>query len=130
MFYQFKVPPTHDVGSYSGICSSRYGSYRADALQDYNSCRAHDGHEPLTRMPPGTMYTPLVEYVLQGYYWRGWEDLTSEVSYRAAVEQKTCYRDNEGGRYRIVRRAVPADGIQSHLADLAQYKQRNAKTPA
>lgn len=55
--YKFTVPPTHDVGSYSGTCSTSYGETRAQsALWDYNSARAHDGLPPLSRMPAGTVY--------------------------------------------------------------------------
>lgn len=54
---RFTVPPTRNVGSYSGTCSATYGeTYRKNALWDYNSCRAHDGLPPLTRMPAGTVY--------------------------------------------------------------------------
>lgn len=48
---RFTVPPTKDVGSYAGTCTSR-----SDALLDYNSCRAHDGMPPVYRMPAGTVY--------------------------------------------------------------------------
>jgi hypothetical protein len=54
---RFTVPPTRDVGSYSGTASASYGeTLAASALWDYNSCRAHDGLPPLTRMPVGTVY--------------------------------------------------------------------------
>ena len=54
---KFTVPPTHDVGSYSGTCSASYGETIAQsALWDYNSCRAHDALPPLSRMPAGTTY--------------------------------------------------------------------------
>lgn len=107
MNYKFTVPPTADQGSYSGTCRNGYGqTYRAMALQAYNSCRAHDGLPPLTRMPSGTVYTPIVEFVLQGNYRHGWDDLCSEATRREAVAQMKCYRENEGGTYRIVRRAV------------------------
>ncbi len=56
--YKFTVPPTAQVGSYSGNCRSAYGqTYRQDALSDYNSCRSHDGLEPVARMPKGTKYS-------------------------------------------------------------------------
>lgn len=55
--YIFTVPPTRNVGSYSGTCRTSYGeTYRQHALWDYNSVRAHDGLPPITRMPPGTKY--------------------------------------------------------------------------
>ena len=53
----FTVPPTHKVGSYTGKCSASYGQTLAkSALWGYNSCRAHDGLPPLSRMPAGTVY--------------------------------------------------------------------------
>ncbi len=58
--YRFTVPPTWNVGSYSGNCRAAYGeTYRQNALSDYNSCRAHDGHPPLSRMPRGTRYSEI-----------------------------------------------------------------------
>jgi hypothetical protein len=60
MKYQVNVPPTADQGSYKIIVSgSSYQTYRQEALQDYNSCRAHDGLEPIKRMPKGTTYTKI-----------------------------------------------------------------------
>jgi hypothetical protein len=54
---RFTVPPTRNVGSYSGTCSASYGETLAQsALWDYNSARAHDGLAPLSRMPAGTVY--------------------------------------------------------------------------
>lgn len=58
--YQFTVPPTMEQGSHKGNCAPGYfTSYRADALQEYNSARAHDGLPPLKRMPRGTKYSRL-----------------------------------------------------------------------
>lgn len=55
--YTFTVPPTNEVGSYKGTARACYGETLAqNALSDYNSCRAHDGLEPLRRMPNGTRY--------------------------------------------------------------------------
>jgi hypothetical protein len=54
---RYTVPPTAHVGSYSGTVSASYGeTLAASALWDYNSCRAHDGLPPLSRMPAGTVY--------------------------------------------------------------------------
>lgn len=54
---KFTVPPTRELGSYSGTCSASYGETLArSALWDYNSARAHDGLPPLNRMPAGTQY--------------------------------------------------------------------------
>jgi len=59
--YVVKVPPTAEQGSYKTHVGR--GSYmqtmRQEALQDYNSARAHDGLPPVKRMPKGTTYTPL-----------------------------------------------------------------------
>lgn len=109
MRYKVKVPPTAEQGSYTTVASSSYGqTYRQSALQDYNSCRAHDGLPPVSRMPAGTTYTPIVEYVLQGNYGygHGWEDLCAEDTRKEARERLREYIENEGGNYRIVRRAV------------------------
>ena len=57
--YKVTVPPTMEQGSYTTIVSGL--NYRKDALQDYNSCRAHDGLPPLQRMPAGTAYTRIKE---------------------------------------------------------------------
>ena len=64
-------------------------------------------------MPAGTSYDAAVEYVLQSDYGygHGWEDVTSEETRKAAREQMRCYRENEGGSYRIVRRALTADEL-------------------
>lgn len=56
--YTVDVPPTREQGSYTTrVRSTYYQTYRQAALQDYNSARAHDGLEPLKRMPKGTTYT-------------------------------------------------------------------------
>ena len=50
-------------------------------------------------------------YVLQGHYGQGWEDLTAEETRQAIEDQRACYEENEGGRYRIrVRRDEQEDG--------------------
>jgi len=108
MRYSVKVPPTNEVGSYATTVSrsGKWGNqtYRQAALQDYNSARAHDGLPPVSRMPSGTSYTPIVTYDLEGQYGHGWEVLTSEETRKEAREQMKCYRENEGGTYRIIRR--------------------------
>jgi hypothetical protein len=109
MHYKVTVPPAAEQGSYKTIVSSNYGeSYRARALWDYNSARAHDGLPPVSRMPAGTIYAPIVEYVLQGNYGygHGWEDLTAEETRKECRERLREYQENEGGSYRIVKRAV------------------------
>jgi len=74
--YNVTVPPTAEQGSYKTIARDTNGqTYRADALQDYNSCRAHDGLPPVSRMPSGTVYS------------------------RIRVKE---YRENESGPFRLV----------------------------
>ena len=54
---KFTVPPTREMGSYTGHASaSMTETLAASALWDYNSARAHDGLPPLSRMPAGTRY--------------------------------------------------------------------------
>ena len=108
MQYKVTVPPTNDVGSYSTTVSndSYWSTYRAAALADYNSCRAHDGLPPVRRMPAGTVYRPIVEFILQGNYGHGWDDLSAHPTRREAIDEARVYRENERGTYRIVRRAV------------------------
>lgn len=109
MKYKVTVPPTTEQGSYRTIVSgSALQSYRAEALQDYNSARAHDGLPPVARMPVGTKYEAIVEYALQGNYGygHGWEDLCVEETRKEAVQRRKEYVENEGGNYRIVRRAA------------------------
>ena len=55
--YDVNVPPTMEQGSYRITAYAGYGqTMRQCALQDYNSCRDHDGLPPLKRMPAGTTY--------------------------------------------------------------------------
>jgi hypothetical protein len=106
MKYTVKVPPTAQVGSYqTTVTSGRSETPAQQALWDYNSCRAHDGLPPVSRMPAGTSYIPQVTFDLEGNYGHGWEVVTSEDTFKAAREQLKCYRENEGGTYRIIRRA-------------------------
>lgn len=42
-------------------------------------------------------------YVLQGHYGYGWEDLTAGT-WREIMDNRKEYRENEGGRYRIIYR--------------------------
>jgi len=108
MKYTVAVPPTSQVGSYQTTVSScgKWGteSIAKKALWDYNSARAHDGLPPLARMPAGTRYAPQVTFDVEGKYAHGWEILTSEETRKEAREQVKCYRANEHGLYRIVRR--------------------------
>lgn len=106
MKYIVKVPPTAEVGSYTTTVSTGgRESYRAKALWDYNSCRAHDGLAPVQCMPAGTAYIAQYEHALQGNYGvHGWEDLCVEETRKEALAQLKTYRENEGGTYRIKRR--------------------------
>jgi len=57
-----------EQGSYTTVVSGSYmQSYRAEALQDYNSARAHDGLAPVSRMPKGTKYTRIEPVTLKNY---------------------------------------------------------------
>ena len=57
--FSVKVPPTTEMGSF--VCNA---DSRADALWQYNSSRAHDGLEPVKRMPRGTKFTPKIRHPL------------------------------------------------------------------
>lgn len=60
--YNVYVPPTMEQSEFNFVCrDSPMGSVRCDALSDYNSARAHDGQEPLKRMPRGTTYTLITD---------------------------------------------------------------------
>lgn len=94
MKYRVTVPPTNDQGSFTFIVSDKYQSAAADALQDYNSARAHDGQSPLRRMPKGTEYSKVMEYVLLADYGQGWEEETVEATHREIVARLHEYREN------------------------------------
>lgn len=51
----YKIPPTQHIGSYGtvGRGATTEEAY-ADALWDYNKCRAHEGQPPLEELPDGT----------------------------------------------------------------------------
>lgn len=107
--YNVTVPPTAEQGSYSTIASDNHGqTFRACALQDYNSCRAHDGLPPLLRMPAGTVYSLIRvtedSYEVQGNYGYGWECVTAEPTYKEARARLKEYRENEGGPFRIYKK--------------------------
>lgn len=57
MKYTVTVPPTAEQGSYKTVVTgSAYQTMKQEALQDYNSARAHDGLPPLKRMPKRVKY--------------------------------------------------------------------------
>jgi hypothetical protein len=64
---KFTVPPTREMGSYTGHASASHGeTLAANALWHYNSARAHDGLPPLSRMPTGRVYhTPARKWYVQ-----------------------------------------------------------------
>jgi hypothetical protein len=105
--YNVTVPPTDEQGSYTTIAADCYGqTFRACALQDYNSCRAHDGLPPVSRMPSGTVYTLIRSTVdiweVQGNYGHGWECVTAEETRKEARERLKEYRANESVPFRLV----------------------------
>ena len=95
MKYIVKVPPTTEQGSYSTIVNDNYRSKHAEALQDYNSSRAHDGLPPITKMPRGTTYTAIYEYVVLGNYGQGWEEVTAESTHAEILKRLHEYRAND-----------------------------------
>ena len=85
--YIVEVPPTMDQGNFKfNVSDGVYETAAQDALWQYNSARAHDGQEPLKRMPNGTTYTRMYEYEIQGYYGAqyGFECVTTEETYADA----------------------------------------------
>lgn len=57
-------------------------------------------------MPKTTKY--IYEYILQGYYFGQWDDLTAAEQNRAGLREiradRKDYNQNEGGVYRIIKR--------------------------
>ena len=59
--YIVTVPPTKDMGSYKTVArGGALESLAQNALWYYNDARAHDGLEPVRRMPVGTKYAAKV----------------------------------------------------------------------
>jgi len=90
---KFTVPPTGEVGSYSGTaCANRGETLAVNALRDYNSCRAHDGLPPLKRMPAGTVYHQPARFFITrkggGYRETVDEFDTHEAAYNALREYR------------------------------------------
>lgn len=107
--YSVYIPPTMDQGEGNFICTDDFMTVAKDALSDYNSNRAHDGQPPLNRMPNGTTYARLYEYVIQGNYGygHGYEDLTAEDTRTDAMLRLHEYRDNEPGvLFKVVARGL------------------------
>lgn len=91
---RFQVPPTREVGSYSGTCTASNGeTYRQNALWDYNSCRAHDGLPPVSRMPAGTVYLiPRPPYYVQRKDGKHLETVDQFETYKEALAMVKEYR--------------------------------------
>ena len=88
---KFTVPPTRNVGSYTGHASASNGeTLAASALWDYNSARAHDGLAPLRRMPAGTRYLRPTYIVRQGNGYR--ETVDQFETRREALAMLAEYR--------------------------------------
>lgn len=45
-------------------------------------------------------------WILQGNYGHGWEDLTAETTFTEITKRLKEYKENEGGRYRRIKRRV------------------------
>lgn len=107
--YNVNVPGTMDQGECNFICTDDFMTAAKDALQDYNSCREHDFQPPLNRMPNGTTYARVYEYVIVGDYGygHGYEDLTAEDTRTDAMLRLHEYRDNEPGvSFKVVARGL------------------------
>lgn len=98
MQYNVKVPPTKEQGSYSCIVRPNTSETRAaQALWYYNSARAHDGLEPVRRMPKGTTYTARRVWVVQTHTGPryGWEDVYAGTDRQDARARLQEYRINQ-----------------------------------
>lgn len=76
--------------------------YRAP--KNANGSRARYFYAMLTR----ASNAKVPEYVIQGDYGQGWEDLTAATTYREAKADIKAYRENAPGAYRLITRRVPA----------------------
>lgn len=98
--YTVTVPPTMDQGNFKfNVSDGIFETAAQEALWTYNDSRAHDGQEPLSRMPNGTTYTRRYEYEIRALYNHryGYECVTTEETRTDAKDQIKCYRDNEPG---------------------------------
>lgn len=46
------------------------------------------------------------DYVIQGNYGSGWDDLTTEETYLDGINQLKCYNENENYPHRLIKRKV------------------------
>ena len=107
--YTVFVPPTKDQATFRILARDDYMTVAKDALQSYNSARAHDGQPPLKRMPNGTTYTRLYEYEIRGMYdyRHGYECVTTEETRTDAMLRLQEYRENElGVPFKVVARGL------------------------
>jgi hypothetical protein len=105
MLLNVYVPPTNEMGCYKfKIRTSATETKSQAALWDYNSARAHDGLEPVRRMPNGTIYNRPRTWVIQGFYNGEWEDETEEVTRKDCLAQLKLYRENSPAPCRMITR--------------------------
>jgi len=68
-----------------------------------NGSRARYFHAMLVR----ALKEKTNEFVVQGYYGSGWEDLCAATTRKEAREDIKAYRENAPGCYRLIVRRVP-----------------------
>lgn len=64
--YKTTVPPTLEMGSYSSTFTGTKAQAKENALWDYNSARAHDGLEPLAKLPRETKIEQVFTKTISG----------------------------------------------------------------
>jgi hypothetical protein len=99
MSYTFKV---YNHGKLINTCFASY----PDAQEMRTSLINHDGYDSNITV----LRVWRAEFIVQGNYGygHGWEDLCSESRRKEALTRLREYRENEGGRYRIICRKVQA----------------------
>ncbi len=75
--------------------------YRAP--KNANGSRARYFYAMLTR----ANNEKVSEYVVQGHYGQGWEDLCAATTRKEARDDIKAYRENQPGAYRLIVRRVP-----------------------
>lgn len=122
----FTVPPTREVGSYTGHCSASYGETLAQsALWAYNSARAHDGFPPLSRMPAGTVYhKPAAPYYVQRRDGRNLETVDEFETRKEARAMLAEYRLSDRSAAFYLSRRPCADWNEC-TESAASWKARN-----
>lgn len=94
----FHTLPTDTVGRIIEAADAR--KYRAP--KNANGSRARYFHAMLVR----AFNAKVPEYVVQGHYGHGWEDLTAATTRKEAREDLKAYRENAHGAYRLIMRRV------------------------